>query len=539
MKRLFTLIVLLTSATLFAADGATVLLENVNIKIDAEGRVTRHVEQRIQLNTFRTLRSMGEWFHVYNPQLEELNIIQSVTVQPDGTRVPMPDNAMLDQTPYAVQNAPDFSGIRERMVSHTGLEPGCVVEFAYETRDLVPHRMIVVEPMGGYVPIRNKLVTIVFEGQREILVNGQVIRDKNGAYQVQNQPAILENNRFKSPLHTPALVIPLTDPAASLRSRLNSDGTVTETLALMELDEHETDGRILTTLRHLLRDRLDTASVLPTLVNTDREVDTAVASGYASAFEKVRIAHAVLNHFAIDHQVFLVDQTLGDMPLMTDPAFVIMAADCLLWPASIDLENRNMVALAGNAPAPATDIDFSLSVRLEQQNDGFTGTAVLDSRGPLSHPGIHGLLPIPGMQSENAVCLTRTTTHAVETMDVTWTMENGQIQVNTILSDMFHLKDLAQSTTWATDLTLVHPVKAVVDVTILFDQIPDMTVPVGLQSANSLGTAESNWQVDGKTLRIRMAIACNPFHVHADACNAITELLTPLMTPAQYIGFMN
>ena len=97
MKRLFSTLLLLIPLTLIAGDGAVVLSEKVDISVDAQGKVTRHVERRIQLKTFRTIRSMGEWFHVYNPELEELNVIRSVTVQPDGTTVSMPENAMLNK----------------------------------------------------------------------------------------------------------------------------------------------------------------------------------------------------------------------------------------------------------------------------------------------------------------------------------------------------------------------------------------------------------------------------------------------------------
>lgn len=535
MKRLFSIILLLLAPVLLiAGEGAVILSEQVNITIDAEGRATRHVTQKIQLNTFRTLRSLGEWFHVYNPELEELEIIRSVTTMVDGTKVPMPKNAMLDQSPYATQNAPDFSGIRERMVSRTGLEPGCVVEFEYETRDKVPHRMLIVEPMSGYYRVAKKQVMVNSDGL-DVMVTGAVQTDGN-TYTVTDRAPLVEGNHGDIGSHD-LVVLKLKDPVDALKARLTAATDLEQTVATMKLGNIATAGRVILALEHLLETRLDTVELSPVLMASDRSADTVVSSGYATSFEKARIAHAILARYHVDHDILLVDELVDGMPLLTHPEFVVVT-DALLCPSTVTLGNRSVLSLVGDRTVNA-DTELNMSVQLEQAGETFTGNAILDIRAPFAQTDIHTVLPLKGLKAENPAYRVRTMEHLVETADLTWKWDNSTITCVNILDSLFQLARLNTATLANNRVALKAKQAGQVDIHIRFAQAPDLSLPAPLDSANELGYAGINWELEGNVLHIRFVYACQPFALNNDGFQQLEELLAPMLTDTSLTAFVN
>ena len=178
MRYLIVIFILALGVLGLAQSSAEILNETVTYTISKDGSVQKKVSQRIQLNDAVAFGTFGEWFYTYNPSLESVEILKSETVQPDGTVVPTPENGMMDQGPSAVANAPDFSYLRERMVSHTGLEPGCVVEFVWVVSDLKPFRTVIFESMSANFPIQTKRVSFVGSLPGKVLAHGNI--EKSG-----------------------------------------------------------------------------------------------------------------------------------------------------------------------------------------------------------------------------------------------------------------------------------------------------------------------------------------------------------------------
>lgn len=84
------------------------------------------------LTSFAFTRAYGESFITYNPQWQTLNVLRSVTTMKDGKKVESPFNAFNEVLPrYAADGAP-FTHLKEMVVTHTGVEAGAVIDFAYE-----------------------------------------------------------------------------------------------------------------------------------------------------------------------------------------------------------------------------------------------------------------------------------------------------------------------------------------------------------------------------------------------------------------------
>ncbi|MBN2356448.1 DUF3857 domain-containing protein [candidate division KSB1 bacterium] len=86
----------------------------------------------VKLLTYRSVtRGLGETFIVFNPEYQTLVVDKSITTMADGKQVPSPPNAFNDVLPRAVNDAPDYGYLIERVVSHTGLERNCTIDLRY------------------------------------------------------------------------------------------------------------------------------------------------------------------------------------------------------------------------------------------------------------------------------------------------------------------------------------------------------------------------------------------------------------------------
>ena len=65
--------------SLLPASSAVIQKEEVDITVDAQNRVIRHVTRTVAIRTPAAYRSFGETFFVFNPKLQEIRIIRSTS----------------------------------------------------------------------------------------------------------------------------------------------------------------------------------------------------------------------------------------------------------------------------------------------------------------------------------------------------------------------------------------------------------------------------------------------------------------------------
>ncbi len=135
-KILFSTIVLLASSLAFAQQqpDATYKLMRHEWTVNADGTSDYHYRHEVQILRNRALvayADKGETFVVYNPDLEELTINEVYTIQKDGSRVDMPQNAFVYQLPSQCADCGRFNHLRELAMIHTGMELGCTIVVDY------------------------------------------------------------------------------------------------------------------------------------------------------------------------------------------------------------------------------------------------------------------------------------------------------------------------------------------------------------------------------------------------------------------------
>ena len=102
--------------------------------VNADGSSDYRYRHEVQILRNRALvayADKGETFVVYNPDLEELTVNEVYTIQKDGTRIDMPQNAFVYQLPSQCADCGRFNHIRELAMIHTGMELGCTIVVDY------------------------------------------------------------------------------------------------------------------------------------------------------------------------------------------------------------------------------------------------------------------------------------------------------------------------------------------------------------------------------------------------------------------------
>ena len=134
-----------------------------NYTLDKTGHIRTDYSHEVRLLTyFAVNRALGESFIVTNPEYQTLTVDESVTTMTDGTRVPTPENGFNEVLPRFVHQAPAYAHLREMVVSHTGLERGCTVRFAYhiDTRPGLWPWLMGEEIVGTDHPVRRYTVSV-------------------------------------------------------------------------------------------------------------------------------------------------------------------------------------------------------------------------------------------------------------------------------------------------------------------------------------------------------------------------------------------
>lgn len=97
-----------------------------------DGSLEFHCNKILKINAHMAFNNLyGETFIVYNPDFQTLKINESYTRQADGTIVKTPQNAFNEVLPAQADGAPFYNGLKEMVVTHTGLELGATIYLDY------------------------------------------------------------------------------------------------------------------------------------------------------------------------------------------------------------------------------------------------------------------------------------------------------------------------------------------------------------------------------------------------------------------------
>ena len=150
--------------------------------VNADGSSDYNCRKELQLFRNRAITAYadkGETFIVYNPAFESLAINESYTIRKDGTKVPTPANAFVEQLPSSCTSCGRYSGLKEMVVVHTALEYDAtiVLDYTIHRRSSVLEQSVV---LSRDCPVRKYEIIVDLPGDMPFTATLNGLASKQG-----------------------------------------------------------------------------------------------------------------------------------------------------------------------------------------------------------------------------------------------------------------------------------------------------------------------------------------------------------------------
>lgn len=199
-------------ALLISASGLTAQEHDAVFKLlkkeytlNPDESITFTYTKELKLNTTYAFNRMyGETFVKYNPDYQKLDIEYAYTIMADGKRVDSPKNAFNEVLPKEAAAYPAYNSMREMVITHTALEPGCTIYLKYK---ITSHAKYITELMGTEVlqeevPVEKAEVLLSVPARRGLqykLLNSSV--EPKQSYQGDLRTYSFSFNKLKASTH--------------------------------------------------------------------------------------------------------------------------------------------------------------------------------------------------------------------------------------------------------------------------------------------------------------------------------------------------
>jgi hypothetical protein len=149
-----------------------------------DGSVVHERHLRKKLNTYAAInRFEGETRVAWDPSRETFEVLENRTLLPSGRVVEAPANAVVDDLPAAAHGNPLWSHLRRKIMAHTGLEPGCVVQVAWRrtSKPGAEGGLDLAEPLTCEWPVRERRVEVDLPAGTDLASTGPLkVKDSDG-----------------------------------------------------------------------------------------------------------------------------------------------------------------------------------------------------------------------------------------------------------------------------------------------------------------------------------------------------------------------
>jgi hypothetical protein len=144
---------------------AVVLFDSLFVSLDDDNRVSKRRHRAVMLFTDNAINRYGDPRILFNTAAQELSVIVARVYMRDGTIADTQKNGMNQTTPFALDRAPDYVDWQETVVTHVGVEKGCVAELHYIIQDKVPSpRLSGIEIFSSEDPVEVRVLDVRASG---------------------------------------------------------------------------------------------------------------------------------------------------------------------------------------------------------------------------------------------------------------------------------------------------------------------------------------------------------------------------------------
>lgn len=106
---------------------------------------------------------------MYREGYDQVKIYYANTIKPDGTVVPLDPKEINDYSPYSTYEF--YTDIKEKKFTMPAIEPNCIVEYAYEEKNIkpvLPYDLYVRFLIQDRIPIKEDVLVIILPKGREL-----------------------------------------------------------------------------------------------------------------------------------------------------------------------------------------------------------------------------------------------------------------------------------------------------------------------------------------------------------------------------------
>lgn len=101
--------------------------------LNDDGSTDFRLTKDLKLLSYRAFHNLyGETFIIYNTTRQHLKINEAYTIMASGKKITTPSNAFNEVLPSMAADAPAYQGLREMVITHTGLERNAIIHLDYQ-----------------------------------------------------------------------------------------------------------------------------------------------------------------------------------------------------------------------------------------------------------------------------------------------------------------------------------------------------------------------------------------------------------------------
>ena len=316
-------------AARYPQSDAVVIFDSMVVKLDNEHRISRRRHRAVMLFTDNAINRYGDPRILFNAATQELTIIAARVYMRDGTTLDTQKNGMNQTTPFALELAPDYVNWQETVVTHVGIEKGCVAELQYVIGDKTPSPWLSgVETFGAEdptlvrvleirVPPAVSLKTVTRNGapEPEKSSNGiwrWAVKDipgrtpqNGGAWEGDYFPVVCYSTAkdwgevFQTIAESVTAASTVREPATASSAREKSASPESNSFATEVLDSIKnlsTDEDKILAIHHLALDCVSSVHApFGCFAAAPRKAERIYSSGYASNFDRTVLLMAMLS----------------------------------------------------------------------------------------------------------------------------------------------------------------------------------------------------------------------------------------------------
>lgn len=172
---------------------AIVLKEKIVFEIESDGKINQKVFRVEKVLTYQGLDHIGDPLVAFNKANQTLEIKRLRTYTKEGKVVDAKQNSFTEMTPFELEKFPDYTNIRQMVLTKVGMDIDSVVETEYEIKDLNPHKRNLEKTLliSEDLPVLEKEIEIKTPSSKELKIkifnsNQNIVKKEEGAAKVYN-----------------------------------------------------------------------------------------------------------------------------------------------------------------------------------------------------------------------------------------------------------------------------------------------------------------------------------------------------------------